>query len=189
MQDQKSWRLSWIAYFKSLLFLPIGSAIITVIIMIALSIIMGLLSSFVLEEATIQIIDAYMENLIPNDKLIPLYFALIIWALTTLFFGILMVLSMRSIRLYYDEEGIWYYSGIFPWNKGCNGIKWRDLDSGFYTTGFVSWALKSYSVTVTHRFTKDFEIVVKHVRKGDEFVKTINERHRQYVETNTISEA
>ena len=189
MQDQKSWRLSWLAYFKSLLFLPIGSAVISAIIMIALSIILALLSSFVLEEATIQSIEAYMDSHFPNDKWGVLYLFLIIWGITTLFFGVLMVLSIRSIRLYYDEEGIWYYSGIFPWSKGYNGIKWRDLDSGLYFTGFVSWVFKSYAITISHRFTKDFEIAVKHVYKGDEFVKMINELHRQYVESNMISEA
>ena len=189
MQNQKSWRLSWFAYVKSLLFLPVGTLIFSVIILLILSAVVSLLSAFVLEEATIQSIEAYMDSHFPNDKWGVLYLSLIVWGITTLFFGILMVLSMRSIRLYYDDEGVWLYSGIFPWNKGINGIKWRDLDSALYFTGFVSWILKSYSITASHRFTKDFEIAVKHVYKGDEFVKKINEYHSQYVGANTISEA
>lgn len=189
MQDQNLWRLSWFAYFKSLLLLPIASLLTSIMILILLSITMGLLSSFVLEESTIQNIDAYMKNLFPNDKWIPLYIALLIWAITTFFFAILLVLSLRSIKLYYDDEGIWLYSGIFPWNKGFNGIKWCDLDSGLYTTGFLSWVLKSYSVCISHRFTKNSEIAIKHVYKGDVFVKTINELHIQYLKSNTISKA
>lgn len=188
MQNKKSWRLSWFAYFKSLLFLPLRTLFISIALMIILSIALALLSHFVLEESTIQSVDSYMKNLFPNHKWIPLYLALLIWAITTAFFAIFLIFSLRRVRLYYDDEGVWLYSGIFPWSKGFNGIKWRDLDSGIYTTGFLSWLLKSYSIIISHRFTKDFEIAITHIHRGDEFVRTINEIHIKCLELNMVSE-
>ena len=37
-------------------------------------------------------------------------------------------LLMKSYKLFFDDEGVWLYSGILPWKKGTWGIKWRDID-------------------------------------------------------------
>ena len=90
---------------------------------------------------------------------------------------ITLMLDLHSYELYMDEKGVWLYGGIFPWNKGSNGVKWRDLDEAVYYTGFLSWALRSYTIQISHRFTKDNEIRLTHMRRGHEAVKTINKEH------------
>jgi len=101
--------------------------------------------------------------------------------------AVLAILNIRSVELYINDDGVWIYSGIFPWNKGSAGVKWRDLDEAVYFTGFFSWALKSYTLRISHRFTKDSEIVLSHMKVGDVAVQSINERHKASI--NTISEA
>ncbi len=102
--------------------------------------------------------------------------------LIPIIFFIIKVLDLNSVKLYFDDEGVWIYSGIFPWNKGVNGVKWRDLDEAVYFTGFWSWAFKSYTIRISHRFTKSSEIVLSHMKLGNKAVTIINEEHRKIVD-------
>jgi hypothetical protein len=93
------------------------------------------------------------------------------------------VCLLRSVRLYTDTRGAWIHRGVFPWDRGTTGVAWRDMDSAVYFTGFASWACKSYSVRVAHRFTKSSEIIVTHVKDGDKAVVHINELRRLRIES------
>lgn len=184
MQNETIWRLSWIAYLKDLIFIPIGSLIISGILMVVFSIITALLSSFYFEPSTIEYLDSLPIKYGVSDKMLVFYIFLALFIFMTLLFYILGFLGTRSIKLYLDEDGVWMYSGIFPWNKGINGIKWRDLDTALYTTGLLSWVYRSYKIYLTHRFTKSSEIILKDVARGDLFVKAVNEYHENYVREN-----
>lgn len=186
MNNQKIWRVSWVAYLKTLIFLPLSTLILSAILMVVLSITLSLLTSFYFEPDTVLKLENYPASFDLTDNQFVLYIACIVWGFITFIFGILALLNLRSIKLYIDEEGVWAYSGIFPWSKGSFGIKWRDLDTALYMTGFLSWACKSYTITVSHRFTKDSEIVLKNVYKGDQFVKQVNTLHQYYLEENNI---
>ncbi len=91
----------------------------------------------------------------------------------------IQILTIRSIVLYTNDHGVWVYRGIFPWSKGSSGVKWRDLEDAVYFTGFWSWALKSYTIRVGHRFTKSSEIVLSHIARGNLAVEHINRFHNQ----------
>ncbi len=86
---------------------------------------------------------------------------------------------IRSRVLYTDYNGVWFHQGILPWSRGTRGVKWRDLEGALFFTGFKSWLLKSNTVRVSHRFTKDSEIVVSHVPRGAVVAGRINEIHRR----------
>lgn len=96
------------------------------------------------------------------------------------------VAETRSYRLYYDDVGIWLFSGILPWKKGVVGVKWRDLDEAVYFQTFWSWLFKSYSMRIGHRFTKSSEILLSHMASGHDLVKKINEQHQQLVRENAL---
>ncbi len=110
--------------------------------------------------------------------------------LTILFLALVIlvyqVLEIRSYQLYYDDVGIWLFSGILPWKKGVVGVKWRDLDEAIYFQTFWSWLFKSYSMRIGHRFTKSSEILLSHMARGHESVQKINEQHLQLVRTNAL---
>ena len=97
------------------------------------------------------------------------------------------ILHTRSYKLYYDDIGIWVYSGILPWNKGVAGVKWRDLDEAVYFQTFWSWLFKSYSIRIGHRFTKSSEIFLTHMHNGDETAMNINELHHELVSAGALS--
>lgn len=115
---------------------------------------------------------------------ISLFLLLIISSVNTalvilpLLYAIYSILMIKSYELYSDDDGVWICSGIFPWNKGINGVKWRDLDDATYYTGFMSWALKSYTIKVSYRFTKDSELFLNHMKVGDKAVMSINSKHK-----------
>ncbi|MCE7525747.1 hypothetical protein [Alloalcanivorax xenomutans] len=91
------------------------------------------------------------------------------------------VLSLKSIVLFMDEEGVWIHSGILPWNRGFRSVRWRDLDVAEFFPNFVSWACNAYLVRVGHRFTKASELLVHHVHNGRELVHQINAVHSEWV--------
>ena len=88
-------------------------------------------------------------------------------------------MAIRSRVLFTDDTGVWLRQGILPWSHGTRGVKWRDLEGALVFTGFKSWLLRSSTVRVSHRFTKDSEIIVSHVPRGAAVVGQINEIHRR----------
>lgn len=39
----------------------------------------------------------------------------------SLLFVVYQFLILKSFHLYFDDAGVWVYSGILPWNKGVAG--------------------------------------------------------------------
>jgi len=90
-------------------------------------------------------------------------------------------LLVRSVQLYYDDLGVWVFSGVLPWKQGVSGVKWRDIDEATYVNSFVSWATRSYTIRIGHRFTKGSEIVLHHIAGGRRAVETINAVHQDLI--------
>ena len=95
-------------------------------------------------------------------------------------------LSIRSVQLYYDDVGVWLFSGILPWKKGVTGVKWRDMDEATFVQGFFSWIFKSYSVRIGHRFTKSSEIFLTDMARGKDVVAALNARQQELIRNNVI---
>lgn len=104
----------------------------------------------------------------------------LILLLALLFVGYQIAL-LRSYRLYYDDAGVWIYSGVLPWKRGVAGVKWRDLDEATFHNSFWSWISRSYTVQLKHRFTKASEIVEANMADGKQVVITINQQQQQYI--------
>ncbi|MET0855579.1 MAG: hypothetical protein ABWY27_02410 [Telluria sp.] len=96
------------------------------------------------------------------------------------------LLLLRSVQLYYDDVGVWTYSGILPWKKGLTGVKWRDMDEATFVPGFWSWLTGSYTVRIGHRFTKANEIVLTNIARGKAAVNTLNAYQQDLIRTNAI---
>ena len=96
------------------------------------------------------------------------------------------LLLLRSVQLYYDDVGVWTYSGILPWKKGISGVKWRDMDEATFEPGFWSWITGSYTVRIGHRFTKGSEIVLTNIGRGKAAVTTLNAYQQELLRTNAI---
>ena len=97
------------------------------------------------------------------------------------------VAELRAFHLYYNDMGVWLYSGILPWNKGVRGVKWRDLDDATYTRSMGSWMLKSYSIRIGHRFTRSNEMVLTGISHGDKAVMAINQKLQEMAGSNRLS--
>lgn len=86
-----------------------------------------------------------------------------------------------------DDLGVWVFWGILPWNKGTEGVKWRDIDEAVYFPDLWSWLGKSYTVRVGHRFTKEREIFLSNMANGKEAVQTINAKHAELIRLKQIN--
>lgn len=86
----------------------------------------------------------------------------------------LQVLTLHSVVLYTDAQGVWLYSGVLPWSRGYHGIHWRDVQCAEYYPHFLSWLFRSYSLRVGHRFTRTSEIKLTHMADGVQAVGHIN---------------
>ncbi len=96
------------------------------------------------------------------------------------------VLTTRSVQLYYDDVGVWLYSGILPWTKGVAGVKWRDMDEATFEQNFWSWLFKSYAIRIGHRFTKSSEIYLTSMARGKDAVIRLNARHQEMIRSHAI---
>lgn len=90
-------------------------------------------------------------------------------------------LLLRSVQLYYDDVGVWVYSGILPWKKGVAGVKWRDMDEAVFEQGFWSWITRSYTIRIGHRFTKASEIRLTDIAGGKDAVAKLNAMHQSLI--------
>ena len=123
--------------------------------------------------------------------LLPLAF---VWhemaALAVLILSALLVgyqfLLVRSVQLYMDDLGVWVHSGVLPWKKGISGVKWRDMDEATFVNGFTSWATRSYTMRIAHRFTKDSEIVLTNIARGKDAVASVNARHQALIRSGFV---
>ena len=88
---------------------------------------------------------------------------------------------LRSVQLYYDDVGVWVYSGVLPWKKGLAGVKWRDMDEATFEQGFWSWISRSYTVRIGHRFTKASEIRLTNIGGGKDAGGTLNAKHQEMI--------
>lgn len=105
--------------------------------------------------------------------------------IATLLIFIYQVLYLRSTILFTDNNGVWVFRGVLPWNKGVTGVKWRDVEDAVFYTGFVSWAFNSYRVRIGNRFTKASELLIFNVKDGKAAVSHINQMHRARI-TQTV---
>ena len=103
--------------------------------------------------------------------------AAVVMVVATLIVGY-RFLALRSVQLYYDDVGVWMYSGILPWKKGVAGVKWRDMDEATFEQGFWSWITRSYTIRIGHRFTKASEIRLTDIAGGKDAVAKLN-AHQQ----------
>jgi len=85
-----------------------------------------------------------------------------------------------------DKNGVWVFRGALPWSKGFIGVKWRDLDKAVYYQSIMGWITKSYTIELTHRFTKTEEIKMYDTARGDEVVSLINGVHAELINSNSI---
>jgi hypothetical protein len=97
------------------------------------------------------------------------------------------VFSLLSCQLYYDRQGIWFQSGLFPWDKGIVGVDWRDLECCLVTMGFTSWLSRSSQLVVTHRFSDRSKLVVNDMSNGHNTCSTINTLHQDFVRSRSRS--
>lgn len=97
------------------------------------------------------------------------------------------ILVIRSVQLYYDDVGVWLYSGILPWAKGVQGVKWRDMEDASFVPSFWSWLFRSYSIRIGHRFTKSSEIQLTRMGNGKAAVEKLNAQHQELIRNNVIS--
>jgi hypothetical protein len=95
-------------------------------------------------------------------------------------------LVLRSFKIYHDDRGVWIYSGILPWTKGVSGVKWRDLDEAVFHQSMLGWIANSYTVQLSHRYTKTNEIFMTHTAKGRNVSGVINSIHQELARAGSL---
>lgn len=101
-------------------------------------------------------------------------------------FGVYRAMEIKSVTLYYDDSGVWLHSGILPWNKGTQGVKWRDIENAVFYPSMGSWLFKSYKLRIAHRFTRSSEILLTNMRRGNEAVQSINNMHQDLIRDGAV---
>lgn len=100
---------------------------------------------------------------------------LVVGAIVVVLLAVYDIVCLRAMRLFTDQDGVWLQTGVMPWNRAIIGVKWRDVSEATCNVGFFSWATRSYTVRVGHRFTNSAELVVPGVKRGDKATGHIND--------------
>jgi len=158
----KSYKLSWTAYIRPILFL-------------------GLVGFAFFMLATIE--PETLRSSKPGGEdwtIIHPYLSGVGWVMFgfTVLRLIYIIADARAVRLYTDSDGVWLYSGILPWNKGRHGVRWEDMDSASYRLGLIRWLFNSHTVIITHKFTKDREVSMPHISRGRDAAQHINAMYK-----------
>jgi len=85
------------------------------------------------------------------------------------------VMSLSSIGLYSNSDGVWVESGFLPMTRRVVLIRWGDLQSASVDTGLLSALLNAHTVRIGHR-VKARGAVLTHMQGGRAAVLAIN-RH------------
>ena len=104
--------------------------------------------------------------------------AALVLVILTMAIYIYVLFKLYSYMLYINEAGVWVFSGVFPWNKGASGVKWRDLDEAIFYQNFFSWIFRAYSLRVSNRYKPGAEISLTTMHNGSIAVQRINIVHQ-----------
>jgi len=90
--------------------------------------------------------------------------------------GVLILMYLRSYVLFMDDLGVWLRRGIFPWDRGIVGVRWRDLREGLFYLNPLSWLTRSYTIEIGNRYQDEPEILLTQMYRGDQAIMKINRR-------------
>lgn len=82
--------------------------------------------------------------------------------------------SIRVVKLFTNDAGVWLSRGVFPWQKAISGVRWEEAGEAIAITGVVAWATGAYNVGVMHRYTKKTELWHPRIAHGSRFVGQVN---------------
>jgi hypothetical protein len=91
------------------------------------------------------------------------------------------IFELFTCQLYYDRQGIWFQSGLFPWDRGIVGLDWEDTQGCLCSVGFRSWFSRSYQIVINHRFTDHSKLVLNDMSNGRNTCITINTLHQDFL--------
>lgn len=100
---------------------------------------------------------------------------------------LIQVLHLASYELYFDKQGVWLRSGLFPWDRGAFGIDWRDTEGCLTVRGFISWISRSSEIIIAHRFTDSSKIRVGDMTNALKTCNKINQLHQELVRSNSLA--
>jgi len=103
----------------------------------------------------------------------------LVFVIFIILIGVYTVAYIRSYTLFMDDEGVWVFRGVFPWQKGIYGVKWGDFNEGVFFQNFASWALRSFTIEVKNRYKEEFEIMLRYMHNGDSAITKMNSKFMQ----------
>jgi hypothetical protein len=103
------------------------------------------------------------------------FVAIIVYSTTK---AVYEVIVQKKTSLIIDRQGVWLCQGVWAWNRGVAGARWEEIGDAGYRQGFVSWASKSYTILVNHRYSNRIVLQVVNLARGNEAVEDINQMLR-----------
>lgn len=79
----------------------------------------------------------------------------------------------RQCKAFMDDEGVWFYCGLFPWTRGIRGVRWENFDQAQFRPGMFSWLFCTYTVYLNDRYGRT--VVIKNLFNGREWSGRVND--------------
>lgn len=81
---------------------------------------------------------------------------------------------LRSYKVSINGEGVWLNYGVFPWAKGGDAIRWKDMDMAKYYPNFFSWITNTYLIEVNHKYTNSADFRANDIWAGRRVCRVIS---------------
>ncbi len=79
---------------------------------------------------------------------------------------------LHGFRAYADDDGVWFYSGYFPWSEAVRGVRWENFDQVLYRPSMFSWFTRSYRVFIKDRYGNT--VSVRDLHNGNRWGGSVN---------------
>lgn len=79
----------------------------------------------------------------------------------------------RQCKAFVDKDGVWFYSGLFPWTRGIRGVRWENFDQAQFRPGMFSWMFCTYTVYLKDRYGGT--VVIKNLYNGRDWSSSVND--------------
>lgn len=52
-------------------------------------------------------------------------------------YWIIVILGVERVKIYANKQGVWVFSGVFPWQKRVDKIEWSNLEEAHYVPSII----------------------------------------------------
>ena len=84
-----------------------------------------------------------------------------------------MVYRVRRCKAFFNQDGVWYFKGVWPWTSKMRGIRWENFHQALYRQDAAGLFFKTYTI---YLFGRDGStVIIKNLYDGRNWSAFVND--------------